>query len=79
MKSFLKRKCQERKSLEQGIIIDAIDLFFVLLLLQAGMRVRGARLEVGVGVKVARVATRVAARVRFLLAKEQIQKACMRE
>jgi hypothetical protein len=75
MKSFLKRKCQERKSLEQGIIIDAIDLFFVLLLLQAGMRVRGARLEVGVGVKVARVA----ARVRFLLAKEQIQKACMRE
>ena len=72
---FLKRKCQERKSLEQGIIIDAIDLFFVLLLLQAGMRVRGARLEVGVGVKVARVA----ARVRFLLAKEQIQKACMRE
>jgi len=32
MKSFPKRKYQERKSLEQGIITNAIDPFFVLLL-----------------------------------------------
>ena len=80
MKSFLKRNYQGRKSLEQGIITDAIDLFFVLLLLQGGMRVRGARLEVARVAGVGRVeVARVAATGRFLLTKVQIQKACMRE